>query len=44
LRPYNHSIFHLRYHYRTVFSEDEFDTEIKVGGDLDMSKVYKIKY
>ena len=44
MRPYNHSIFHLRYHYRTVFPEKEFDSEVKIGGDLDMSKVYKIKY
>ena len=44
LRPYNHSIFHLRYHYNTVFAEKEFSSEVKVGGDLDMSKVYKIKY
>ena len=44
LRPFNYSIFHLRYHYKTVFSEQEFDNEVKIGGDLDMSKVYKIKY
>ena len=45
LRPYNHSIFHLRYHYKTVFSEEEFGTEIfKNEGGIDTSKVYKIKY
>lgn len=44
LRPYNHSIFHLRYHYKTVFPESAFDSEIKIGGEIDLSKIYKIKY
>lgn len=44
LRPYSYSIFRLRYHYKTVFPEQEFDNVVKIGGDLDMSKVYKIKY
>ena len=44
LRPYNESLFLLRYHYKTVFPESEFDSEIKIGGEIDMGKVYKIKY
>jgi len=44
LRPYNHSIFHLRYYYKTVFPESEFDSNTKIHGEIDVSKVYKIKY
>ena len=48
IRPFNGSIFRLREYYRTVFHEPEFKSleDMIDDGDeqIDMSKVYKIKY
>jgi hypothetical protein len=49
LRPYNESIFQIRKHYKTVFFEDEFKSlqdkkEENAGEEIDVTKVYKIKY
>ena len=39
IRGYNHSIFVLQLHYKTVFHEDHFNVDTDEQG-----KVYKIKY
>ena len=45
LRPYNDSIFRLRYSYPTVFHEPEFKSiDEQPQKSVDSSKVYKIKY
>jgi len=46
LRGYNHSIFQLRYHYKTIFSdlpamEDNNDADPM---QIDSTKIYKITY
>jgi len=47
LRGYNHSIFQLRYHYKTIFPDINALEEDLSDGDpqqLDSSKIYKITY
>jgi hypothetical protein len=50
IKPYNGSFFNIRYMYRQVFWEPEYDyvenrnKEMKNGSTMDSRKIYKIKY
>ena len=48
LRPYNQSLFYIRFHYQTVFPEEDFiaidDLPQEEQEDIDNSKVFKIRY
>jgi hypothetical protein len=47
IKPYNGSFFNIRYKYREIFSEAEFDYMENIkdeAGGMDNRKVYKIKY
>ena len=45
MRPYNDTIFDLRYNYTKVFHEEHFQVpDDEDAPVLDSSKVYKVKY
>lgn len=47
IRPYNDTLFQIRYNYRTVFPEKEFlpiEDQATDDDKIDSSKVYKIRY
>ena len=48
LRPYNESLFYVRFHYKSVFPEEDFipidELPHEEQHNIDNSKVFKIRY
>ena len=44
MRPYNKSVFDLRYSYREIFHEPEYEEIDIEDSGIDSNKVYKVSY